>query len=290
VKRGHSGILSHGFYLDHIFPASQHYKVNFPSLDSGLSEQEVNRVLGAEACMWSEFVTEETIDSRIWPRLAAIAERFWSPATLNDVRDMYRRLAKVAVQLEELGLRHECNVDSMLRRLAQSNDIASMRTLIDVLEPVKFYDRIKYQPETSQLTPLTRVVDIARPDSSTAQSFTNLVSDFLSFYATQSPDLHPTRSEIETLLKRWRDAWPSVKRQVKSCPSLAELGRLAEDLSELGTIGLSALESLSSGTDFVSGRDALAKLDRISQPKFAVEFAIIPGLKTLIVGCMRSEH
>src|SRR5256885_6417176 len=47
--------------------------------------------------------------------LSAIAERLWSPRTVTDVDDMYRRLGIISLQLEELGLTHRRNADMMLR-------------------------------------------------------------------------------------------------------------------------------------------------------------------------------
>ena len=81
--------------------------------------------------MWSEYVTGETIDSRIWPRLAAIAERLWSPQDVKDPKSMYQRLDEVSWRLEWLGLTHESNYVPMLRRLAGMEDIRSLRVLAD---------------------------------------------------------------------------------------------------------------------------------------------------------------
>ncbi|MDI1241558.1 MAG: family 20 glycosylhydrolase, partial [bacterium] len=89
ARQGFQGVLSNGYYIDLSFPASQHYVVDPLPADTTLSADEQKRVLGGEATMWSEWVSPETIDSRIWPRTAAIAERLWSPREVNDIDDMY---------------------------------------------------------------------------------------------------------------------------------------------------------------------------------------------------------
>jgi hexosaminidase len=164
ARQGYTGILSNGYYLDLVYPASQHYLVDPLPASSDLTPEEAARVLGGEACMWAERVSRETIDSRIWPRLAAIAERLWSPASVRDVRDMYRRLVTIAVQLEDLGLQHESAVPVVLRRMVNNPDIGPLQVLVDLVEPVKGYARGRERPET-QFTPLTHLVDAARPES-----------------------------------------------------------------------------------------------------------------------------
>ena len=75
AKMGYPTLLSAGFYLDLMYPASTHYVVDPLSGDSAsLTPEQQKRIIGGEAAEWSEYVTEENIDNRIWPRLGAIAE------------------------------------------------------------------------------------------------------------------------------------------------------------------------------------------------------------------------
>src|ERR1019366_7456041 len=100
---GYDGILSNGYYVNLCFHASEHYLVDPIPSSSALTPAQRSHILGGEATMWGEWVTPETIDMKIWPRTAAIAERLWSPQECRDVEDMYRRLAIVSDRLDEAG-------------------------------------------------------------------------------------------------------------------------------------------------------------------------------------------
>ncbi|HWF89205.1 MAG TPA: family 20 glycosylhydrolase [Pyrinomonadaceae bacterium] len=226
ARKGYDGILSNGYYIDLSQPASQHYVADPLPADSTLTPEEAKHVLGGEATMWAEWVTPETIDSRIWPRTAAIAERLWSPRTVTDVPDMYRRLAVISVQLEELGLMHKKNPEMMLRRLVRNDDIGPLRTLVSVIEPVKEYRRYELRPQT-MLSPLTGVIDAATPDSETARKFRWMVSEFLN----DGPRYQLYRAELSQMLGDWQTAGASLSPMIDRSPALKEIKPLAHNLS-----------------------------------------------------------
>ncbi len=284
VKKGFNGVLSAGYYIDLSYPASNHYRVDPVASDKNLSQQEEARILGGEATMWSEYVSPETIDSRIWPRAAAIAERFWSPRSIADVADMYRRLAVVSIRLEELGLTHEKNYRSLLRRASGGKEIGPLETLVSVVEPVKQYNRGKQRP-TTMLSPLTGFVDAARPDSEAARHFAALVAGYLD----DAPRFQTNREEIERTLAKWRDARPAIEAITRRSAILRDAEPLAAELSDLAQAGLEALACLveSKAPDGQWREGKLAILAQAAKPKpSAVEFAILPSVRQLVIAAI----
>ena len=123
AQQGYSGLLSFGYYLDLMWPTSRHYAVDpMSGAAASLNPEEKSRILGGEACMWSEWVTPENIDSRIWPRNAAIAERLWSPPEVQDPGSMYERLGELSWRLEWLGLTHRSALIPALQHPRRSPD------------------------------------------------------------------------------------------------------------------------------------------------------------------------
>lgn len=61
--------------------------------------------LGGEVCLWSEQVETDTLETRLWPRSAAFAERIWSDPTGQSNYDIYTRLVSQRKRLMERGLK-----------------------------------------------------------------------------------------------------------------------------------------------------------------------------------------
>jgi len=256
VRAGYKSILSNGYYIDLIQPASFHYR-NDPIPDSvHLTPAEESNILGGEATMWSELVSAETVDSRIWPRTAAIAERLWSPRSVSDTNDMYRRLDLISLQLEYLGLRHEVHQQSLLRRLAGSRDTKALQTLVDVLEPLKIYERNQGDTMYTVFSPLTKLADAAIPDQPAPRIFNRQVEDYLRM-STLPPEKDIEKAALLTVtlekaiiekLTLWKDNDTAFQRLLSHAPVLQEAAPLSQNLSALSSAGLQALQLIHTHT------------------------------------------
>ena len=281
AKQGYRSLLSHGYYIDLMWPASQHYAVD-PMSDAAanLSPEESKRILGGEATMWAEYVSPENIDSRIWPRTAAIAERLWSPQNVRDVDSMYQRLEKVSHRLDFLGLTHNTGYAPTLRRIAGRNDTSALQVLTDVAEPVKDYIRENTAPAVpTSLTPLNRVVDAARPESDTARQFSDMVNALLSGKAKPG-----TEAQIRTLLSRWRDNQIELQPLAEKSFLVKEVLPLSQNLSALGAAGLAALDYMDHGERAPDQwrSQQLALIEQAKKQQAQLLLMIAPAVQKLI--------
>ncbi len=281
AKQGYSGLLSFGYYFDLMWPAARHYAVD-PMSDAAatLSPEEKTRILGGEGCMWAEWVTPENVDSHIWPRNAVVAERLWSPQEVKDVDSMYARLNALSLQLEWLGLTHKSARMRMLHRMAGSEDIASLRVLADVVEPVKDYDRESVGKPLDFHAPLNRMVDAVYPESDVARQFSGLVQVYVqSGYKDQTAE-----GQIRAYLTSWRDNDAKLHSLMDRSFLLQEVAPLSESLSALGNAGLQALDSLDKAeTPADSWRaQQLALVAQAKTPKAALLLMVAGPVQQLI--------
>jgi hexosaminidase len=282
AKQGYRGLLSSGFYLDLMNSTASHYVVDpLGDAAAGLSSEELKRILGGEACMWAEFVSGENVDSRIWPRTAAIAERLWSPQSVTNVQSMYERMDRINDWLDAYGVTQNTNYDVMLRRIAGSENISALRTLVDVVEPVKGYSRgALAATEPTALTPLNRVVDAARPESAAARRFSALVDKFLSGSAAK-PE---AELQIRALLTEWKDNPAKLQPLAEHSSLVQEVLPVSQNLSALGTAGLQALDYLDRNENAPQDweKQQLAVVQQAFEPKAQLLLMVAPPVQKLI--------
>ncbi|HXY39854.1 MAG TPA: family 20 glycosylhydrolase [Vicinamibacteria bacterium] len=273
---GHRVVVSAGYYLDWLMPAVYHYALDpADPRGVGISEQEVKAlastpfaaylgeervmdqaaslsaaqealVLGAEAALWTEMVSPEMVDGRLWPRTAAIAERFWSSKETRDPESMLRRMVGVSRQLEALSLRHEEDRRLMLARLAPGAE-ASALALGDAVAPSRYYSRLLRRAmagPAAMAVPMNRLADAATPDSAQGLRFAQDVRDLIAARERSGPRLLRVRRQLVA----WRDVSPALAVSAERQPLLREALPVAADLATLADAGLRALDAWERGT------------------------------------------
>lgn len=237
ASKGYRGILSWGYYLDHLSPSSFHYGVDpLGGPDAaGLTAEQAARIMGGEACMWAELVGQETVDSRIWPRTAVIAERLWSRKDVTDVDSMYARLDPVSRNLQFTGVMHRANFEPMLDRLAGDQPVGPLQVLADAVEAFGLGTGRAGRPTGTM--PANRFVDACRPESELVRALELAAKKFVANPAAAKAE--------EALLRRHFETWAAndalFQPVAENNKLLAEVIPVSRDLSALGEAGLKLL-------------------------------------------------
>lgn len=287
VLGGHPTIVSAGYYLDQLRTAAQSYAVDPYDLEADgftpaegaaakaanplagaavaplvlrplppLTPAQAALVLGGEGELWSELVRDEMLDGRLWPRSAALAERFWSAADVRDPADMYRRLVVVQDELRRLGLEDLANRQRMAARLAPG-DSGPVLAFLDLVEPVRnaahnhailalLRDRPLARPQA-----LTELADAAPADSLTARRFEAEASRFAA----------GDRAGAEALKRRmqaWRDNDALFAAAAQGHPALEAALPVSADIASLAQAGLDAVAAIEAGRPMAADEAARA--------------------------------
>ncbi len=263
ARAGYNAIWSTDYYLDHMGPAEYHYLSDPLPADSKLTPEQASHVVGGEVCVWSEFVWQENIDSRIWPRTAAIAERFWSPQNVTNIPDMYRRLDSASVWLEQTGLQHLSSTNRMLRQIAGTENLGPLATLGKIASPEGVGTReqmSRHEAPPTQLVPMVKLVDAVVPDPPFRRQLAALVDELLS----DAPKFSAGSDHLTKTFQQWRDMGPGFAALAAKAPVLDNGAARVQQLQKLGVAGLEALEYLHSGKS-APGDWKSAQLELIQQ-------------------------
>ncbi len=275
-----TGILSSGYYLDHMSTAATHYAVDPLSKEcAGLTDDQKKLVLGGESCMWGEYVSPENIDGRIWPRNAVIAERFWSPASVTDPASMYQRMERVSRDLEYAGLLHQRNYQLMCERLAGNGPVEPVKILADVAEAGSLGVRA-HAHKYSTDEPLNRLPDTVLPESDRARRFAELVE------RVKDPR---AAAEVRSWLILWRDNDAKLKAVIAQSALLTGAEPASQTLSDVAKIGLEALDAIGAGRqlDSKSAAAIKARLTSAARPVAEVRIAVVAPIQTLVNMAMK---
>jgi hexosaminidase len=277
ATKGYRGILSAGYYLDHGRPAAYHYGIDpLGGPAAQLTPEQAKRVLGGEACMWAELVDAETVDSRVWPRAAAIAERLWSPREIADLDSMYARLEAVSRLLEFAGVTHRASYQPMLDRLAGDRKAEPLRILADASEARGLgTGRRAHQTDT----PLNRFVDAARLES---ESVRGLELTARRVAAAKPPDAADMAS-LRAQFSQWAANDARFQPLAEDNALLAEVKPLSKDLSALGVAGLRILDSLETSQPLPDDwmANETREIARLQRPSAEVLLAAVRPVKIL---------
>ena len=278
ATKGYRGLLSAGYYLDHVRPAAYHYAVDpLAGPAAQLTAEQASHILGGEACMWAELVDAETVDSRVWPRTAAIAERFWSPREQTDIDSMYARMEAVSRLLAFTGLTHRSSYGEMLARLAGTRSVEPLRILADASE-ARGLGTGRRAHDTQ--TPLNRFVDAARPESEAVRHLELLARKVAATRTVDPADLATLRAVFHV----WVANDVRFQAMAEDNALLAEVKPLSKDLASVGAMGLEILDHWSSGksapADWVAAQTK--ELTRMQRPTAEVLLAATRPVKILL--------
>ena len=282
AQQGYRGLLSYGYYLDLMWPTARHYAIEpLSGAAATLTPEQKALILGGESCQWAEWVTPENIDSHIWPRNAAIAERLWSPPDVADVNSMYARIEAVSLELEYLGLTHNSAREQMLERMAGPGDDSALRVLADVVEPVKDYKRWDESKGPIDFhAPLTRMIDAVYPESETAREFRGLVEQFVhSGYKDQAAE-----AQIRSWLILWRHNDAKLQPLLKQSALLEEDVPVSQNLAMVAAAGLEALDYLDrqQAEPELWKTQQLAVIEQAKKPVAGLLLMVVPPVEQLV--------
>jgi hexosaminidase len=109
AKSGHPAIVSpvtHAYFDYPIEKTNLEKTYEFHPVPAGLTAAEEKYILGGECTMWTERAPQETIDSKMFPRILGICEALWTGPKDKNFEQFRNRVGKHYPRLDKLGVQY----------------------------------------------------------------------------------------------------------------------------------------------------------------------------------------
>ena len=109
AQSGHDAIVSptsHAYFDYHIETLDLRKVYSFEPIPPGLTAEQALHILGGECNMWTEYAPQETIDSKMFPRMLAMSEALWSHREGKNYREFHGRVRHHYKRLDLLGVKY----------------------------------------------------------------------------------------------------------------------------------------------------------------------------------------
>lgn len=140
----------------------------FDPIPKDARPEDVKNIIGAQACVWTEFIkTPEHVEYMVFPRLAALAERLWSPAGAKDFVNFRMRLANEFARLDRYDVNYRIPEPYGLSDRVLAN---GEKFVVDLSSPIPggkiYYTQDGTEPNTNSTpyqSPLIKLAKAGEP-------------------------------------------------------------------------------------------------------------------------------
>jgi hexosaminidase len=237
TSQGYAVIRSNGYYLDHTHTAGEYY---VRKTEKQKTDSTNGFVIGLEAAMWSELVDSVTIDSRVWPNAAAIAELSWNATLPIDTINFYQRLIPFSARCTAAGLHHEVYMHPWISAMKLENEEDEVHLICAYLKPVSGYARhkkIKTNSGYNTSVPLNTMADMVKPCSEEYMKFVVAVANY------RRSITPATKEQLTILLNACIQQHEVLQRRLHTDKSLASWIDLSSQLAAAGRIGMHLMKN-----------------------------------------------
>ncbi len=204
-----------------------------------LTRDQEELIIGGEACMWTEWVDQHNITSRIWPRASVVADKLWSPyQEMSSATKAFQRQVQFQKYLEALGINSNQSRQSYIESIADYPKALQVETFISALEQVKGNKRFINNVDHNIDAPLDQLADVVTSESIVSHNIGVQIDKIINQGSNDE-----TGMLIEAQLTQWAPLYRNLEGYFNKGSKLESVEVLALALSDLAKISLHVMES-----------------------------------------------